>query len=129
MNKLLISCLFVCSICFSQTGMMTKEGESGMGVHLSANLYNIEYDDADEWDGVEAMFTQQLENARSQNDCEGSDSEEEDDDNNDNDDINIMHMIMIMIYKQMAPYHGTRHDAFEDTQSNLPPNRRKKGAN
>lgn len=47
MNKLLISCLFVCSICFSQTGMMTKEGESGMGVHLSANLYNIEYDDAD----------------------------------------------------------------------------------
>ena len=44
------------------------------------------YDDADEWDGVEAIFTQQLENARSQNDCEGSDSEEEDDDNNDNDD-------------------------------------------
>eukprot|EP01046_Picozoa_sp_COSAG06_P007686 COSAG06_NODE_379_length_16608_cov_83.792477_7_plen_73_part_00 len=50
-----------------------------------------------------------------------------DNDNNDNDNINIMHMIMIMIYKQMAPYHGTRHDAFEDTQSNLPLNRCKKG--
>ena len=47
MNKLLISCLFVCSLSFSQTGMMTDAGDSGLGVWLNANVVNIEYTDAD----------------------------------------------------------------------------------
>ena len=47
MNKLLISCLSVCSLSFSQTGMMTGAGDSGWGVWLNANVLNIEYDDAD----------------------------------------------------------------------------------
>jgi len=44
MKKLLISCLFVCSMCISQTGMVT---DSGFGVWLNSRAYNIEYTETD----------------------------------------------------------------------------------
>ena len=46
MKKILILCLFIISICFTQTGMITPKGEEGFGVWFHAAAYNIEYDDA-----------------------------------------------------------------------------------
>ena len=47
MKKMLIGCFIMSTMAVSQTGMIANDGESSMGVYLSASVLNVENADAD----------------------------------------------------------------------------------